>query len=86
MSLAENFMNAGTIILCLASLPQLKSIWANRQDLKGYSHMGCFFLFLGLSLITISFIILGMWVSVAAQIIPLCMWAMATYYSKRAGL
>jgi uncharacterized protein with PQ loop repeat len=83
MSLAENFMNAGTIVLMLASLPQLKSIWENRNELRGYSPTATLFLFSGLSLITISFIMLRMWVSVAAQVIPLCMWAMATYYSRK---
>jgi len=76
-------MDVGTWILCFAAIPQLKSVLKNRNDLKGFSLLGLLALFLGLSSITISFILMGMWVSVAAQVLPLVLWTTALYYVWR---
>ena len=75
-------MNIGTWLLAIAAIPQLIEIWKNKHDLRGYSFYGSLILFVGLSLIALSFWVMEMWISVAAQIVPLIMWAMATWYSR----
>jgi len=80
MNWANFLMDSGTWILCIAAVPQLISIYKNRNDLSGYSVLGTLALFLGLLLITGSFILMNMWVSVGAQVIPLILWSTASYY------
>lgn len=79
--LAERLMDVGVWLLAIAGIPQLKEIWINRHDLRGYSLSGNLMLVIGLLFVTVSFILLKMWVSVAAQVLPLAMWTMATYYT-----
>jgi len=80
MNWANFLMDSGTWILCIAAVPQLISIYKNRNDLSGYSVSGTLALFLGLLLITGSFILMNMWISVGAQVIPLILWSTASYY------
>jgi hypothetical protein len=82
---ANILMNIGTWLLCVASVPNFISIWKNRHDLKGYSTLGCLTFFFGLLFIAISFFQLGMISSFAAQILPLIMWGMASYFSWRSN-
>lgn len=81
--IAELLMNLGTGLLAIAAIPQFISMWKNRQDLKGYSVLGSAVVFVSLVLITTSFFLMGMWVSVLAQALPLILWLLITIYSAR---
>ena len=79
--ISEMLMNAGTWILAVAAIPQLFEVYENRDNLKGYSFIGSLALLIGLLLITLSFMIMSMWWSVLAQVIPLILWSMVTFYA-----
>jgi hypothetical protein len=79
------FMNIGTWTLALASLPQMKSIWMNRRNLKGYSTIGSLLLALGLSAIGVAFVYVGDYISMIAGLIQIVMWLMAAFYSWRSS-
>jgi len=75
-------MDIGTWMLAFAAFPQLKEVWIRRYVLKGFSFWGSFATFIGLCCITLSFIHMRMWISVAAQIIPLILWGTVSYHTK----
>lgn len=81
MDMANILMNVGTVLLAIAALPQLKSVWMDRHNLRGYSIIGTLIIFIGLISIVLSFIYLNLWISVAAQMPPLLLWFLATVYS-----
>lgn len=82
MDISTTMMNIGTWTLALASIPQMFSIWKNRHNLKGYSRLGCFALFAGMVSIGIAFYLMKDYVSMAAGILQIFMWFIATLYAK----
>lgn len=77
------FMNLGTWILAVSSMPQMWSIWKNRNNLMGYSLHACIALALGLGFIGVAFIYMGDYLSMIAGVIQIFMWSMASYYLWR---
>lgn len=75
-------MDIGTWALALAAFPQLKEVWLHKHTLEGYSFRGSFTTFVGLCCIALSFITMKMWISLAAQIIPLILWGTVSYYTR----
>lgn len=81
--IAEYFMNFGTLLLVIAAIPNIPSIWRNRHDLKGYSLSGAIIMFTGLSGICVAFFMIKMWFSMLTQILPIVMWGMVVLFKWR---
>ena len=76
-------MNIGTLLLAIAAVPNIPSVWRNRSDLSGYSLSGAIIMFTGLSGICVSFFMIKMWFSMWAQVLPITMWGMVVYFKWR---
>jgi len=83
MNIVTFFMNLGTWVLAISSLPQMISIWKNRKNLMGYSMFACLALAIGLIFIGVAFIYMGDYLSMIAGAIQIFMWGMASYFLWR---
>lgn len=79
-------MDVGTWMLALAAFPQLKEVLIHRHTLEGFSFWGSFTVFIGLCCIAFSFAHMKMWISLAAQIVPLILWGTVSYHTRPKNL
>lgn len=77
------FMQIGTLLAALATLPQILAVFKNREQLRGYNALASFGLFLAMVCFSVAFAIMGNWFSVLCEVPVATFWLLAAYYSWR---
>jgi len=77
------FMQVGTLLAALATLPQILAVFKNREQLRGYNAPASFGLFLAMICFSVAFALMGNWFSVFCEIPVATFWVLAAFYSWR---
>ena len=75
------FMQIGTLLAALATLPQILAVFKNKEQLRGYNAPASFGLFLAMICFSAAFALMDNWFSVLCEVPVAIFWLMASVYS-----
>ena len=81
MNWINTLMSLGTGMLFIASIPQIKTAWKNRETLKDYSFSGSLLIFLANICFNTAFFLMRNYTSILFNITTAVFWGLVTYYS-----
>ena len=77
------FMQIGTLLAALATLPQIVAVIKNRDQLRGYNPLASFGLFLAMVCFAAAFTLMNNWFSVLCEVPVAIFWLLAAIYSRK---
>lgn len=75
------FMQVGTLLAAIATLPQILAVFKNKEQLRGYNSLASFGLFLAMVCFSVAFAFMNNWFSVLCEVPVATFWLMASVYS-----
>lgn len=83
MNYIDLFMQIGTLLAAIATLPQIIAVLKNRKSLRGYNSLASLALGFAMMCFGIAFYWMNNWFSVMCEIPVATFWFMAAFYSWR---
>ena len=83
MNVINILMSAGTGLLFISSIPQIRTAWRNKDTLKDYSFWGSLLILVAQICFNTAFFLMNNYVSIAFNLTTLFFWAFVSYYSFR---
>ena len=86
MNVINILMSAGTGLLFVSSIPQIRTAWKNKDTLKDYSFFGSLLILIAQICFNTAFFLMDNYVSIAFNLTTLFFWAFVTYYAYRSSV